>query len=142
MKNEHTHQWAVGLRTTSSPQVHSRLAANLGNGVVGFCCLGLGCELAGIERDRAGTEYAYDGTTGLPPARFHQWLGLDPGAHVPPPPGHGHDVAVDWDLDLYGYDMREYHDDDDMRTYASLNDNLALTFPQIADIVDHFGVIE
>lgn len=163
MKNERTAAWAEDLRTTTAPQVRGHLAAPYvgvegGEEVIGYCCLGRGCEVAGIERVKDldvnnSRIFSYLGAKALPPREFARWLGFpkeEVGRHV----GEV-SLLIDFPHTLRtqcseheicdgeqssSCFSEEYMSDDDASSCAQLNDQLYLTFAQIGDLVRYFGV--
>lgn len=128
MKNERTHAWAERLRTTNRAQVYGMLCKYAGSNI-GMCCLGVGSELSG----RASIDMK---DVALPNGNFAVWLGLE--LH----PGYRYelvesvDIIVDWSELDYPLPRGE----EELPSYSELNDTWGLTFPQIADVVDYFGV--
>jgi hypothetical protein len=150
------HLWTQELRTTTRQQVNGVLGKIVavnpdGEPVVGNCCLGVGTELAGAtpefpesfddDRDEyvpagEGDYGYYEGEHEFPPSAFFDWLGID---------GYGQDLQIDWPIGDEAYLRR---DSDDLVTISpqmqwtasGLNDEVKLTFSQIADVVDYFGV--
>lgn len=138
---DNVRKWTTALRETNSPQTQGRLARDLGGGEIGYCCLGLGCEVAGIpSRSQVfgGDEPVihYAGSSDLAPRGFHDWLdnGQTRG-----------DVHLDWPHRHYEqrYDESATYGNPWMGwTCAGLNDDCGLTFSQIADMIDYFGIKE
>jgi hypothetical protein len=163
--------WTTALRKPGLRQVRQKLAAHVGeNGLpssdeaqpIGQCCLGLGCDIAGIPRtptrsfiytqddEDEDLPYEYEAEVwaygdaeaeDLPPQEFFDWLGL--------PVDHyhgglfasgGEDVYLDVPYALRPR-TRERQVAGAPRIAASaLNDEWRLTFPQIADMIDYFGL--
>lgn len=129
--------WTTELRTTHVPQAKFRLANKAridGRMEVGACCLGIleaqreGCTVEDLSRSEA-----------LPPRAVAAYLGVE----MTNPRNLGAD-RVDLLID-YTYDARLDWDDDEVHEdyemwCSGLNDNLELTFSQIADMVDYFGI--
>lgn len=141
MNEQHVKEWIAALRDPDNKQITGTLARRLGHeDEVGYCCLGLGCEVAGIpvyidlpsEIINSNNELVEVVKTAddLPPFAFHRWLGLDRLTDV----GMG-DVYVDWPdlLDRGGEPLSNL-------TCAELNDTAHLTFSQIADVLEYFGI--
>jgi len=157
----HWYEWLDSLATTEDPQARGHLAADTDNGL-GYCCLGHGCTVAGIDMvvlpllDDHGNEitetdpawvdseqrYAFAGATDLAPDRFAHWLGLDDHDKFEV------DITVAWPMnppltappsdDTEAYpDGMPYHED--LATASNLNDRGRLTFAQIADVLRYFG---
>lgn len=89
-----------------------------------YCCLGVGCLVADPE-DR----WAWTGED-LPPVSFHRWLGITPRTDEPQS-----DVQVNLPFPFRGGTL-PWGD----IGCSTLNDGLGLTFSQIADLLDYFGV--
>jgi len=127
-----------------------------------WCCLGIGCEVAGVEAVPL-SEWGPDGTETtlqfmfgkqeammLAPAELVEWLGFT----IPMKnPGTGYDFAIDWPRDQkepwrwatpynVAFNYTEYvMIDADTATLSALNDE-GFTFAQIADLIDYFGIKE
>lgn len=150
--NENMKMWVNALRTTSTPQAKERLASYDEEGQVGYCCLGFGCKIAGIERrdldflpdwvaesrEPVAALFGAGEAETLAPVEFMKWLGLV-----------GDDVREsEWDLRVLWPESgwpttrlgRTFVDGGSgIGTLAALNDS-GFTFAQIADIIDYFGV--
>lgn len=144
--------WTTELRITTRPQVTGYLGQieevkEDGTRIIGNCCLGIGTELAGVTPDEVtyedgngveresymGDALDYLGCQEFPPADFFEWL-----ESVPDYKG---DVVIDWPLDGYGRPALSTPSEEGMAWTASeLNDEVHLTFSQIADVLDYFGV--
>lgn len=152
---EHLNRWLHELRTTTAQQTNSVLASGEDSDHLAFCCLGIGCQVAGLgleaeypdeeESDGEEVTWRFDGCQDLPPSDFHAWLGLytEDEAY-----GHGaEDVYLDWPDAHY---LRREHGRAGQAlvdggkpmdwTCAGLNDDAHLTFPQIADMIAYFGI--
>lgn len=97
-----------------------------------YCCLGVGCEVAGIEAvwDDENKLYRYGGLAMFPPAAFYQWLGL----LIPPDEEITdlNDNVVEVLLPTYTSDWGwEY-------SLSVLNDDQGYTFDQIADLIEEW----
>ena len=103
MNVAHVRQWVAALRSGEYPQGRDGLRTE-----DGYCCLGVVCELAGMEAVYHGDgRYAYDRCTGMLPRRAMEWLGIDTAS-----PRIGSKTAI------------------------TLNDDYLLSFPQIADLIE------
>lgn len=157
MRNEHTHQWAISLRgglfeqatgvlhevfSTDSSERHR------------FCCLGLGAKVAGCKMGQptqrsAGTSVipflsnvpsdigqgAHEvRSIGLPPRAFHEWLGLSLGPSV-----YEASVYLDAPMAVGGQRGSPSRFLGGTGLHV-INDEWRLSFPQIADLIDYFGV--
>ena len=139
---EHVKEWTTALRSGAYQQVDATLCKTLDptdpDTGVAYCCLGVAAVLAGatveVYTDDGGEDVTYyeanmsDGQD-LPGQQTHQWLGIAEGDD-----NSEKDVAIDWPP-LLDQDGKPY-----TMTCAALNDNLDLTFEQIADVVDYFGI--
>jgi hypothetical protein len=135
----HVDEWLHELRTTDKPQARLALADRAENGM-GFCCLGIGCMVMGLEpqfeklneRDNTYVEgtpddfdrVAFDGEQALAPEAFGEWLGLQWSVNDPV-------LAIPVEYDHAGSHSQV--------TCARLNDDWHLSFNQIADMVAYFG---
>lgn len=137
--------WLEALRSGKYEQTDSRLAVKYPDGPIRYCCLGVGCEVAGVERidvtDDEGKptgEYAFGKVqaTDLAPLDFIEWLGLSPDATTG-------DVFIDWP-DEYALLSRQEQDSilltRDSMSCANMNDSFDMSFEQIADMLAYFGV--
>lgn len=149
MNTEHVKRWTAALRTTNIEQTTGQLGLTLA-GVTRMCCLGFGCTLVpevqglitwqdvGEDVDSVDSAMVVDLEDGewsdsMPPKEFHVWLGATVQGGL-----HAGDVLPDWTNEWYDREGVTY-----LATLpcAKLNDNVGLTFAQIADVVDYFGVV-
>jgi len=180
---ENMRKWTAALRSGEYQQLTGWLAATplqeavLRGTLAGHpefaCCLGVGCDLMGVEWEVSGSPGVslpdtvqliprIDGhnclDSGLPPAALAKWLGLDidpltdwkiVGLALDTPPGFEWLMADAVDLDEMTAmaeaegDMTsvlQYWGTRDRVALATLNDG-GVTFDQIADLIDHFGVV-
>lgn len=153
MKTDNIKRWTNELRVTDLPQAKAMLAVlrveDSGDSdarpenTVGYCCLGIGCLVAGIDSskvDRLGLdeqvliEYlTFDGEDRLAPTSFAAWLGFGWGSD-------GWMTSKIQTLVLAAPELRLLDGDRLDSPLTILNDNWDLTFPQIADCIDYFGV--
>lgn len=145
---EHREQWLAELRSGNRQQVQGYLACPTPDGEVGFCCLGVATELAGvpgrqIEGSMTYTKYGLAGEYLTLPDEARAWLGV---SVSDPRIDFDSDSEDDWDYirSVLGIgevlsDIREgvLQEGADL-TGALLNDKGA-TFEQIADLFEHFG---
>lgn len=124
---EHREQWVAALRSGQYQQTKQKL-----NDGVGYCCLGVACELSGITRKKHEeydeTTWFYDDEYLVLPTSVQNWLGVDdtnPVLDMPP------------SVYLHPQDDEASH----ARDVASLNDE-GFTFDQIADLIEYFGFID
>lgn len=144
-------RWTQELRTTDRAQTTGYLGKIEdvkadGTLVIGNCCLGIGTELAGVKPDAtyvnedgehhepyAGDIQDYLGNQEFPPEPFFDWLEVASDERG--------DLLIDWPRDANGEAVYWTDEHEPMLWSASnLNDDLHLTFSQIADVVDYFGV--
>lgn len=143
MKNERTKAWTQELRTTDAGQATRVLERFEADGTVSRCCLGVGCRMVEdmpTERyeHEKGFITLFDGNDVLPPEWWIDWLygeEAEPGGSA-----LGRDLGVDWPEGLADRDGYWFLKDEVIGTFAGLNDHSGLTFAQIADVVDYFGV--
>jgi hypothetical protein len=138
MNIEHTKMWTDELRATTTPQVRGNLAAPVDqyseNSEIGACCLGvLECVRLGVEPKDLPND------VGLPALEAADWLGVETDFL-------DHVRMVNFNID-YPYDLRvsvgiDAVDVDYILSATAMNDDLCLTFSQIADMVDYFGISE
>lgn len=126
LNKENIRKWVDALRSGKYTQTTGRLADK-----VGFCCLGVACEVAAdngvaiskTNLDDSNMTVEYDGSAGELPDKVCEWLGFsDEGDHEyspshysdPPLPTkeHGNYSAVTW------------------------NDEAKASFAQIADLIE------
>lgn len=141
--SENMLKWIKFLRETDLPQTHGALSRwiDATEGKAGYCCLGIGCEVSGVvkvERSRSKAlrqagyvAYEFDGEVAIAPRSFIEWLGLkfDFGPDI-----RRGNLRVLWPEGLAGLD------DELPYNLTDLNDRLQLTFSQIADVIEYFGV--
>lgn len=130
---QHRQEWLSALRSGQYGQTVGRLF----DGDNSYCCLGVACDLADLEKWTNEVDYTYFGseTYGrdylvLPPEGM-VWLGVNsdnPVLDLPDLPMQGTEEE---------YVEGEYIGDID-KDVATLNDS-GLTFAQIADLVEYFG---
>lgn len=148
MNIENVKKWTNTLRTTEREQIsHTLIGIDSETGeITGMCCLGIGeveCmgktitteSIAGTYFPRVNGEAR---SNGLPGSGFARWLG----ASVL---GSEDAAKSDVTIDTPGiFTVRAGEDLDDEEyshvTASILNDEFHLTFAQIADMVDYFGV--
>lgn len=143
MKPEIREQWTAALRSGEYEQTTENLKKDLGDGKVGYCCLGVLTDLAikagvpvvtkevestrhtcsedveaGECKDVPATAYYFDGGSSYTPSSVMEWAGL----HVSNP-------AVP-------YKVHPDFPNDDHMSLAALNDGEHLDFNQIADLID------
>jgi hypothetical protein len=137
MNSERFKQWIAALRSGQYPQ---------GNGYLlldgKYCCLGVMCEVADIPRTPPGRgdpvtyfgvqdgRYGSLSATSLP-REAQDWLGLDSTDNL------NNDLYLDYPLGLHHADGDVSHP-----TAMWCNDTAYLTFPQIADMFEYFGIKE
>lgn len=147
--------WTDALRTTELGQTTATLGSIGEDDKQKVCCLGLGCLVAPtIETEwvggggESGNFLYVDGQNNLPPIEFHDWLGLDIADLAS---DDGNDVLLDWPMPEIGALISLCPENTDrwrdrtgraFRLYscAGLNDEVGLTFSQIADVIDYFGL--
>ena len=117
-------RWVAALRNPEAKQ----LRGNLGKVYGGRCCLGVLCDIAvedGViqppEADEFDGNLSYGGMESLPPVEVNEWAGFDPDAASP---------AL-----LTGGRWGSTFDDASLLAHIA-NDELKLTFPQIADLIE------
>lgn len=153
MNTEHLNQWMKALRSGSLNQTRGTLATAPVEdpNAVSYCCLGAGCKVAeitdGMDLDKAwlddNEEYNNEedecsgvadpilkSSEDVPPPTFHAWLGLEA-------PDTARDIYIDWPTELVSPGGESYYDS---LSCAGLNDSARLTFPQIADVIERFGL--
>ena len=119
--------WVAALRSEMFPQGKKRLARlDRHMGVWQYCCMGVACELAAratrVYVQVSGDAKCFDGTGTLMPPSVYNWLGLDDGPYDSPD------------------DPRLLMPDSDGEPFphalSFINDDLVLTFAQIADLLE------
>lgn len=148
MNIENVKKWTNTLRTTEHEQVsHVLIGMDGGTGeVTGMCCLGIGeveCMGKTITAKQVHDVYmprvnGEQRSNGLPGSDFVRWLGA---TVVGGEDAAKSDVRLDTPED---FTVRAGEDLDDEEyehvTASLLNDDFHLTFAQIADMIDYFGV--
>jgi hypothetical protein len=133
-------RWTAALRDGTRQQGEGYLR-ELIDGIPHYCCLGVACEVFGIESRQTLngstlTEYGAFGNETMPPSEFRKILGLS------------NDTVDGEDVFLDAGDVTYCSDDQDPDTeldlcdigLAEINDDWGLSFEQIADLIDYFGV--
>lgn len=139
----HRKEWLAELRSGKRRQTKGVLKSRNGS----YCCLGVACDLAAVPVVYNGSYYF--GKTDIPedeysspiyepseaelPRDVQEWLGVEdlsspgsPTLDILPVIG---DLPAPEGANYYTYDFNP----------ASLNDELGLTFSQIADMIEYFG---
>lgn len=130
MNQENFNAWLEELRTTDKKQGREILKDADG----GYCCLGIGCVLMGLEETVTEDGVKFDGVDLLAPPAFFEWLGVSwPG----PNDGTQADLWPDWGE--VGTLLDREFDPIEHISASNLNDG-GFTFAQIADIFAYFGV--
>ncbi len=121
VNTENVGKWLTALRSGEYDQATGKLRELNDNGdVVGYCCLGVACEISGLGTWE-GEDYLVNGVmdpevVGLLPVAVREWLGFDtsnPALDVP--------------------------EDEDETAYSSAteaNDDYGLSFGEIADAIE------
>lgn len=144
----HLNKWLHALRTTDKPQAQQQLAGRVEShgGDLGYCCLGIGCVVMGLEPTYEKlneydfnyvegepddfTRVTFEGEPTIAPSTFGAWLGIEEYDE----PGIDPELSIPWEYDRRTSKHRE------MVTCAGLNDDWRLTFSQIADMIAYFGL--
>lgn len=154
INQENVARWLWELRHGDHEQARARLGV-LYSGMAGhhssrgYCCLGVGCLVAEVEVTERGDYLGFGRfrATLTAPVEFHRWLGVvDEDRSLN---GGEADIYIDWP-DSVGsgdihYDRREDDYEADSNgimewTASALNDECSLTFSQIADVIEYFGL--
>lgn len=149
-------EWANALRSEVFNQVKGALwvfRAITEGEQTGFCCLGVGCKIAGVpftlppedDENYGMVNTAKFGDTkheGLPPTEFIDWLGLGPvtdAGGIPLYLDTGKVLFIRW---RSSFDDTAQLDTQLLSSAAlhHINDDWGLTFPQIGDLIAYFGV--
>lgn len=170
MNIEHIREWVAALRSDRFQQGTGALASFETKDEEknpSYCCLGVACELAGVNKEAIHDEtdyhedtevsqyaesgrYYFDGSHELPPVAFAEWLGFDVYDHDNPHmyaecdwqidyPEYHHDNPLGWTQGTVAEDMRDKRTLRGQMTCANLNDG-GFTFEQIADCIEYFGI--
>lgn len=111
-QKEHRKLWVEALRSGKYQQTTDFLRTGIGP-LVGFCCLGIACEVSGL-----GT---WDGNTYVTPSSESE--------------GSLQPELMDW-LGLKGAEGEYWSTDEEQTSLARLNDHEGKTFAEIADIIE------
>lgn len=111
-------RWIEELRTTTLPQGRGQLKDD-----VGYCCLGIAEKLRGLTDHDMGSRCT-------PDQGLYDWLGVMTTSM---------DLELDWPVELMPKDMSPGRGG---ITATWLNDWAYLSFSQIADCLEYFGVKE
>lgn len=156
MKQEIAERWAGKLESGDYPQTTGALNRVVGDGdkPIGFCCLGVLCEIAvedGIVSKTLRSPYAdamwygrgnspsFEGSTAFLPRDVYKWAGLNKDSVW-------FDVTeiidtIDTDT-LESLDFCELKDGRKVASAISLNDSGALNFKQIAQLVRNNKIVD
>lgn len=130
--NENLKAWIHELRTTDKYQgqeylVSSGRSSNGDN--PSFCCLGIGELLRGASfTEMLHSDAAYVTRD------FVDWLGIAVEDEPDDWKSYSYDLAIDWPRSIV------HRDSSVGATCVWLNDNAKLTFSQIADVIEYFGI--
>lgn len=152
---ENVRTWTAALRTDRE-QATGALTRVTSSGARSDCCLGVGCQVAGVPAEEGSEDtlsgahnllYGRAGVSGMPPVEFHLWLGTVESPDERNEWGQklvvgGRDVHIDLPEDLLDREGTRL-------SYTSfrgvgcsdMNDAWRLTFDQIADMIDYFGLL-
>lgn len=138
MNHDNINKWVEFLRTTDLPQGQKRLRSE-----EGYCCLGIGCVVAGIEAVSDFDRHAFGEhrCDSLAPYEFMEWLGI---SYDPEYSDQEFDLVIDWPEEMT-LRVSRYSSSDIQAEYsgvwtlAKLNDS-GFTFAQIADVIEYFGI--
>lgn len=143
IKKNHVREWTTRLREPDLIQINGSLSKVVNrdepNEGIGFCCLGVGESLIHTFDDEVDHEgrFSVMGLTNFPTPEFFDWLGvevlLDEYDEWPEEP--------DPEIDMYLIEQRNVGPFGKV-TCSSLNDTWKLTFGQIADLIDYFGLVD
>lgn len=136
MNIENVKKWTHQLRHSGLPQTNGELATQVEPETVAYCCLGVVCIIpeVGVEHQIApiveepAVRHRFDGAVLDLPRRAQDWLGVTRA-----------NPFIDWPAGLCDRDGEPYLNGDEA-TCAGVNDALGLSFAQIADLVDYFGI--
>lgn len=138
MNKEAVKRWTNELRSTDKKQGTGALHRFEGRIGECFCCLGIACDLfkdeLNLTVNKEGYPITYNTMAGLLPREVCDFLEL---AEDTMDGGKEGDVLLDSpNLILRdGSNLRDYD-----YSLSLLNDKLGLSFSQIADMIDYFGV--
>lgn len=121
-------EWIHVLRTTKRKQGRYRLATKLENGKYAYCCLGIACEVAGLPKRESGfLDSVFYGR------------GKGENTFLPRELSELLDVSKNPSLDCGDYN-RDRNGHYMTTSLTVLNDDEKFTFPQIADMIEYFGL--
>lgn len=134
--NENYRTWIARLRSGEVSQAYEMLGYADGS----RCCLGVACDVAGVSVDETMYHTIFDGyAIGLMPASVVRWLGF---GHLFPP-GEVDPDSQEWDLVLdYDHGVRTDQPWSSAAVSCAWLNDARLTFDQIADMVEYFGIRE
>lgn len=145
VNQENVATWTAALRSGAYEQTDGTMVRMVDNrdadSRLTYCCMGVAAVEAGatvsvyregLDEDGAFYEaYCQDGAD-MPGRVTRSWLGLDVDMD-----DSEQDIHIDWPEGLLS---RSDKMPLDSITCSGLNDTLHLTFPQIADVIDYFGI--
>lgn len=128
--------WTHKLRDPWLKQANGQLGKRTEDGGESFCCLGVGETLIHKYVEQEDGAFKFDHTTTFPTEEWFKWIGIDvlieEWDEWPEEP----DPIIDHD---FGTGPGKNHIGPRI-TASVLNDVWHLTFPQIADVIDYFGL--
>lgn len=160
-ESENMAAWVAELRTTDRLQGHGALHSfdPEGDEPAQFCCLGVGCEVAmvrgqvftlGAEDGESsfGMLRLYDDRSDLAPISFGRWLGF---SYTELTAQNNGDFLLDWPVEWLRPTAPESWAQSGTKggetpvtktsfRLSILNDD-GLTFAQIADLIEYFGIV-
>lgn len=127
-------RWVEALRSGEYKQVKGALrGVNRDGDPVGYCCLGVACELASKEGVVERRENAY----GSPGDLFY---GDSESTALPHPVRRWLGIGIDGDLKEEVRYESAPGIEDHTQTLIGLNDSVGYTFEQIADVIENDGI--
>jgi hypothetical protein len=147
---DNVRRWTAALRSGEYEQTTSMLAIQDGDSVA-YCCMGVGCVVAGPDEvphetitypsavygftDTVKHSFGDGSCEELPPTEFHAWLGIEGEMD-------NDDVYIDWPEEYVRLSEGSPRGglSRAVMSCANMNDSFNLTFEQIADMIDYFGI--
>ncbi len=129
-------KWIVALRSGDFTQGDGYLARQNDEGTTQYCCMGVGCVVMGAESFLNATlmdgttALSFEGAVKMPPRSFIEWLGLGM------PEFMEHAVEINLELDVADGRIWPF----EFIALDSMNDTLNLSFGEIADAIETYGV--
>lgn len=147
--NENMQKWLEALRSGQYSQTTGKLDSfDEATGAHSYCCLGVACDIAlkagvdmEVEVDEDKGVFVYDGKADLLPEEVKNWLGVTDENPKIVIENNKYNASEGEGGYTYHYDVNRYQQDNPRflisECLTSLNDEVGLSFEQIAQLVEY-----